>query len=284
MKKIALITPLKDEISNIERFLKTLTKQSHKIEKLVIVENDSVDGSKEYLDKITVVDNISEFKVINLTFEDKSYNLEFKYSKIVYEGLEYLKSLSDYSELDYIGILDCDCFPEDTYYTKMLDFMDANPEIGISSGMAYTEEGKLHIADPNWVRGFCRIWRRECLDQTGFPIEPSPDSITVALAHIHGWKTETLKSAKVEAREVNQRLQNYRNFGNRSYYRGDSPFFAILKSIHYAVVKGRPKMGMDFFKGYFSGWIKRKPRIPIKEVRNYYRFYLIRKIYRKLFW
>jgi glycosyltransferase involved in cell wall biosynthesis len=280
MKKIALMTPLKDEMENIEKYLAAISNQTYKIEYLVIVENDSIDGSKEYLNQLKEIDNVESFKVINMTFEDKSYDLEFKYSGVVAEAYKHLKELDNYEELDYIGILDCDCFPEPDYFEKMIHFMDSRPKLGISSGIAYTAEGKIHIADPNWVRGFCRIWRRECLDQTGFPIEPSPDSITVALAHVYGWKTETLKTARVECREVNIRLENYRNFGERSYYRGDSPFFAILKSLHFILFKGKFRMGRDFLKGYFGDLFRGKSRIPIKKVRQYYRFYLIRKTLR----
>lgn len=283
MKKIALITPLKDEMENIERFLKTLSSQTIFIDTLVIVENDSEDGSKEYLEKFDVVENIGNFKVINMNFNSKDYNLEFKYSEIVNEGFEFLKGLPDYTSFDFIGILDCDCFPEKHYYEKLLTLMEGNENLGITSGIGYTPEGKRHIADINWVKGNSRIWRRECLDQTGFPIEPSPDSITVALAHINGWETQTHKSAIVEAREVNDRMQDYTNFGQRSYYRGDTPIFALLKSIHFTFIKWKPKIGKDFLNGYFSNWFKRAPRIPIKKVRNYYRFYLIRKMYRRLF-
>ena len=44
---IALITPLKDEISNIDRFISHIESQTIPITCLIIVENDSTDGSKE---------------------------------------------------------------------------------------------------------------------------------------------------------------------------------------------------------------------------------------------
>ena len=276
LKNIALVTPLKDEIENIEKFIFSISSQTTRIKCLIILENDSIDGSKEYLDKISEIDNVDFFEVINISFDNKEYNIEHKYSSIISKGFNRLKDLSFYNELDYIGILDSDCFPEPAYYEKLIGFMDSNLQMGISSGIIYTPEGKLHIADPNWVRGGCRIWNKKCLDETGFPIEPSPDAITVALAHIAGWETETLKSAHVISREVNERLTNYENFGKRAYYRGHSTSFALLKFLHFAIRKRKPKVAIDYIKGYFGDLISREPRIANKSIRNYYKYYLLR--------
>ena len=277
--KIALITPLKDEINNIARFLKSVSDQTIEIHCLVIVENDSTDGSIAYLDQIKHVENVKHFEVINLTFEDKSYDLGFKYSKVVSDGFDHLKSLEGYEELDYLGILDCDCFPEPDYFKKLVDFMEANPEVGISSGLIFTDEGKPHIANPNWVRGGCRLWRKACFDDTGFPVEPSPDAITVALAHIHGWKAKTLKTAKVISREVNVRMSNFKIQGERTHYRGNSFIYALLKGLNYAFRKKRPKVGWDYFIGYTESMLKNKPRIKDKRIIKYYKYYLTNKIF-----
>ncbi|MCF6297289.1 MAG: glycosyltransferase family 2 protein [Flavobacteriaceae bacterium] len=269
------MTPLKDEMPNIERFINSLSRQTYKIKQIVIVENDSIDGSKEFLQNLKKIKNVENVKIIHLTFEDKTYDLELKYAAVVSEALNYLKSTQGYKEYDYIGILDSDCFPEETYFEKIVSFLEENKKIGIASGVAYTPEGKAHIANKNWVRGGFRLWRRECLDQTGFPIIPSPDTITVALAQIRGWQTKTRKDAIVITREVNDRMQDYKNFGRRAYYRGHTPFFAIIKSFDFIIVKRKFKIGIDYLRGYFNDYFLQKQRIPIKEVRRYYKFYLI---------
>ncbi len=281
MKNIALMTPLKDEMENIEKFLLAISNQTYTIKYLIIVENDSVDGSKEYLQTLKTVNNVDTLKIINLSFKNKSYDLGYKYSAVVAKAYNYLKTLDDYKELDYIGILDSDCFPEKDYFKKMVAFFEQHPKVGIASGLAYTPEGKLHIANKNWVRGGFRLWRRECIDQTGFPVVPSPDAITVALAHIKGWQTKTRKDAIVITREVNERMNDYKNFGKRAYFRGHTPFFAIIKSIYFTLFKRKPKIGMDFLKGYFEDFFSKKPKIPLKEVRKYYKNYLINYIKHK---
>lgn len=278
MINIALVTPLKDEIDNIDKFFKSVSEQSLRIKCLVIVENDSSDGSKEYLNRFKCLDNVEELVILNLTFDDKSYDLGFKYSKVVHHGFEYLKNASFYKELDFVGILDCDCFPEKDYYEKLVHFMDQHPKVGISSGLIFTEEGNPHIANTNWVRGGCRLWKISCFEDTGFPIEPSPDAITVALAHYYGWESKTLKDAKVTSREVNVRMSNYKNQGRRIYYRGNSLFYAFSKFAFYFFVKREIKIAFDFINGYLGDYFSAKPRIKDMRVRKYYQFYLISKL------
>lgn len=280
--RLALITPLKDEIQNIDSFLSSISSLNKEIDCLVILENDSTDGSKEYLEKIKELKNVKFLKVINLSFEDKSYDIEFKYAQIIIEGLNFIKNLDFYEELDFIGILDSDCFPENDYYDKLIQFLFDNPKVGITSGLIYLPNGKRHIANINWVRGGCRIWRKKCLEQTGFPVAPSPDAITVALAEIHGWEAKTCKSASVYSREVNQRLTNYKNFGARAYFRGNTLMFAIFKLFYFTFFKLKPKVGVDFLNGFLDEYFKGSKKIDNPDVVKYYKYYFLNKIKKRI--
>tara|TARA_B100000809_G_C15112718_1_gene521226 strand:+ start:1495 stop:2355 length:861 start_codon:yes stop_codon:yes gene_type:complete len=278
---IALVTPLKDEIDNIEKFFNTIGNQTIPIKCLIIVENDSTDGSKEFLSKITSIKNVEHFKVININFEDASYRVGKKYATIINTGFEYIKTCPFYDALDYMGILDCDVFPEIDYYDKLTKFLKSNSKIGISSGLTYTEEGKLHIADPNFVRGNSRLWKTECLKEAGYLIAYTADTVSIALAHLKGWKTETLKSAKVVSREVNVRIANSTNKGYHAYYRGHTLFYVFLKAIYLILAKGKAKMGYEFLAGYMTSMSEKKPRIEDKQVRKYFRYYMFNKLIHK---
>jgi cellulose synthase/poly-beta-1,6-N-acetylglucosamine synthase-like glycosyltransferase len=278
---IALVTPLKDEIDNIEKFFNTIGNQTIPIKCLIIVENDSTDGSKEYLSKITSIKNVEHFKVININFEDASYRVGKKYATIINTGFEYIKTCPFYDTLDYMGILDCDVFPESDYYAKLTKFLKSNSKIGISSGLTYTEEGKLHIADPNFVRGNSRLWKTECLKEAGYLIAYTADTVSIALAHLKGWKTETLKSAKVVSREVNVRIANSTNKGYHAYYRGHTLFYVFLKAIYLILAKGKAKMGYEFLAGYITSMFQKKPRIEDKQVRKYFKYYMFNKLIHK---
>jgi glycosyltransferase involved in cell wall biosynthesis len=279
--KIALVTPLKDEIDNIDNFLSSLKKQSISIHTLVIVENDSTDGSKEYLDKIKSVENIDHFHVVSMKFEDKTYRVGKKYATIIDKGFQFLKNRSSYNELDFIGILDCDVFPKQNYYEKLVSFLKNNPDVGITSGLIYTQNGRQHIASQNWVRGGCRIWRKKCFDEAGYQIAFTADTVSVALAHLKGWKTKTLKSAKVISREVDVRFSNSSEKGYHAYYRGHTLFYMILRSIYIILIKRKFKTGFTLLKGYVLSFMNKRPRIEDKTLRTYFRNYMLNKLTKK---
>ena len=278
---LALITPLKDEIENIQKFLDSIKLQTIPIKCLIIVENDSTDGSKEYLDEIKNVENVERFEVVHMSFEDKSYRVGKKYATIINKGMEHLKQMELYKELDFVGILDCDVFPENDYYGKLLKFLNDNPRIGITSGLTFTPEGTPHIADPEFVRGNSRVWKKKCLEEAGYLVAHTADTVSVALAHLKGWKTKTLKSAKVISREVDVRLGNPQSKGYHAYYRGHTLLYMMLKFFHFALFKGRLRTGYVFLSGYLSAMMKRKERIDNRKVRQYFRYYYLNKITNK---
>lgn len=279
--RLALVTAVKDEIDNLDKFFKAIEDQSINITCLIIVENDSTDGSIEYLNSVKQLKNVEHFKVININFEDKTYRVGKKYATIINTGFQYLRDSSYYESLEYIGILDCDVFPEKDYYQKLTGFLQENPEVGITSGLIYTEEGEPHISDPNFVEGNSRIWRMECFNDAGYLIAYTADTVSVALAHLKGWKTRTLKTANVSSREINVRIGNSRNKGYHAYYRGHTFFYVFLKSLYLALAKGKFKMGYEFLAGYVTSAFKRKPRIEDKELRKYFRYYMINKLSHK---
>lgn len=278
---IALVTPLKNERNNIDKFIKSIENQSILIKCLIIVENDSTDGSREYLNNITSIKNVEHFYTININFEDTTYRVGKKYATIIDKGFQSLKEKPFYDTLDYMGILDCDVFPEQNYYHKLISFMKSDSKIGISSGLIYTQEGKLHIANQNWVRGGCRLWKKKCFDEAGYQVAYTADTVSVALAHLKGWKTETLKSAKVVSREVNVRISNSKNKGYHAYFRGHTLLYVLPKAIYLIIFKAKLKMGYEYLSGYVSSMVNKKARIENKQVRKYFRYYMFNKLIQK---
>jgi glycosyltransferase involved in cell wall biosynthesis len=278
--KIALVTPLKNERENIERFLSVLSKQSIEIFSVIILENDSDDGSKEYLEPILTVPNIKHFTVINLEFEDKSYRVDAKYSSIVQKGFEYLEQQEYFNDLDFIGILDSDCFPEENYYEELTAFMNSDNKLGISSGLIFTDAGKLHKTNINWVRGGCRLWKIDCFKSAGFLVEPSPDVISVALAHIHGWTTRPCKRIKVISREVGEN-GDYSFYGASAHYRGHTIIYIIIRSLYYTLYKLDLVRAIQYLRGYLSSIMNNNKKLSNKKLRTYYNWYLFNKLIKK---
>ena len=274
--RIAIVTPLKDEKSNIELLISSIKKQDHKIFAWVIVENGSKDGSAEILSKIDHIDNVEHFIVLNYALPNDTYELGVKYATVVNQGFEYLRKADFFNTLDFIGILDADCFPGSTYYQELTAYMNKNKDIGISSGLAYNLNGKYDGKSRAWVRGNCRLWKKACFDEAGYIVGPSADALSVSKAEIKGWRCEPLKELGYSCREVGEKV-NYQYYGYSAYFRGITPLFAFLKSLNYLFIL-KPKNFSGYFKGYFGAYFSRKKRIEDPEIRRYFSNYLVKKM------
>jgi len=268
-KKIAIVTPLKDEFGSIKRLIKAIESQSVRIHTWVVVENDSLDGSKEYLEEISNVENVDHFKVLNISFSDKRYALGFKYSTIVQKGFDYIKKGSGLVDIDYLGILDADCFPEKDYYKKLLTFFSNDPNLGITSGRIFFQNGKEHFINENHVRGSGRLWDVRCFNDAGYIIGMSADTLSATKARLHNWKVMVTPGAEILSREAGAKV-GFQYYGKASYYRGDTLLYAILRALKHIFFL-RFKFAFGFFTGYMSSLINKDDRVKDIEIKNYYR-------------
>lgn len=269
MKKIAIVTPLKNEMDSIQRLIKSIEYQSVRIYSWIIVENDSSDGSKDYLDKITNVKNVDYFKVLNISFTDKRYELGIKYSKIVNKGFQYLKNVKELNEIDYVGILDADCFPEEYYYEKLLNTFESVNGLGITSGRILFDNGNEHFINENHVRGSGRLWSVDCFNDSGYIIGMSADTLSATKARLHNWKVQVTHNAQIVSREAGARV-GFQYYGRASYYRGDPILYAVLRALKNAIYF-RFRFAYGFFTGYVSSYINKAIRVEDTEIKNYYK-------------
>lgn len=103
MKNIAIITPLRDEINNIDRLFSAIEHQTQPLYLWIIVENGSTDGSVEKLLSRAKTSKIRKIVILNEAFDDNTYALGSKYSQVVSRGFEKAKLEADYSELSHIA-------------------------------------------------------------------------------------------------------------------------------------------------------------------------------------
>lgn len=278
MTNIALVTPVKDEIDNLPKLFDSVTSQTKPIYLWVFIENDSSDGSKEYLEKVSKLKNVDNTKIINFSFSDKSYDIGHKYSKVINKGFEYLKNSKYYQSIDYIGILDADSFPEENYFEKLITTLDRN-KVGLTSGVLYYKNGKRENVNKKQIRGSGRMWTKQCFEMTGDFYGLSPDSTTKVKAIINGWQPQVTKNARFISREVNSR-GNLEFRGRSAYYNGYTVSYIILKSLYYLFIN--PKYSLSLIMGYFNEMFSRVDKNPDNEIVEYNKNYLIRNFKKKL--
>lgn len=265
--KYAIITPVLNEVENLPKLFNSIKNQSLKPLIWIIIDNGSTDGSREmimdYKDKWNIIQYLEYYDEI------KEYKVGVKYSRIIDFGFTWLKRSNYFDEMQYLGILDADVFPEKEYYSKLIDSFLSNNQLGITSGICKDYDGNSDGELQNAVRGNCRLWTIDCFKECGYVIGPSADALSAAIAEIRGWEVYSTINAICYIRKMGERV-NYQYYGYSMYYRGVDPFIAILKTLRIFNSHGIKK-SYEFFRGYFISLIKRKNTLDDAELKKYFK-------------
>jgi GT2 family glycosyltransferase len=119
--KIAVVLVTYNRLNMLKKALELYKNQSRKPDLMVIVNNNSTDGTKDY-----ITEWINKNSDINVIIKDLPSNIGG--SGGYYEGLqETLKH-----EFDWVWISDDDAFPEETAFAEFFDFINRMPSTDLS--------------------------------------------------------------------------------------------------------------------------------------------------------
>jgi glycosyltransferase involved in cell wall biosynthesis len=264
-----LVTPVKNEAENLARLFKSIESQKIVPRVWLIVENGSDDGSFEMISDLKSRSPLCDrILCVQFTLPGDSYGLGWKYSTVIEHGFESLKGLDSWNFLDYLGIVDADCFPDENYFSDLIGFFHQHKDLGITSGYGFFLDGKYDGENSTWVRGNCRLWRRECFNQAGYIKGPSADSLSLAKAVSKGWKAFPNPSAKYSCREMGKKV-DYGYYGYSAYYRGIPFSRIVLKSIRLAThLRFGPSL--KYLSAYLKSYFSKLDRVNDPDILNYF--------------
>jgi glycosyltransferase involved in cell wall biosynthesis len=271
MAKFALITALRDERDNIDRLFDAMDSQSLAPHTWIIIDDGSQDGSAALLEEKAQRYKKGELLIETLQPSGSCYALGAQYARLIEQGMKLLQDREDYLDYVAVGINDADCFPRPNYFESLIHFLQSRPRLGITSGLDRRLDGRPSSARLTWVRGNCRLWRRECLDETGYLVGPSADTTSLCKARLLGWDILVEPNALFDARETGALVQT-EYYGRSAHYRGIGPGYALIKGF-FDLIRGHSKMGWGYLRGYLSAWLAKDPQIADQQIRNYYRWY-----------
>jgi hypothetical protein len=109
-------------------------------------------------------------------------------------GYELLKGLS----FDFVGFLDADIRVGPDYYSRLIDFFRADPDLGLCGGAVIDkyEDRLVNLrkgSEDFHVAGGVQFFRRQCFEQIGgyIPIEGGgQDTIADIMTMMNGWKVQ----------------------------------------------------------------------------------------------
>lgn len=287
-----IVSPCKNEASNLPGLIDSIINQSIAPKLWLIYNDGSTDGSDAILKELE--SKCKWVKVIQ--GEGTIRDLSFHYARIVDFSLKKaIKICEDQGiECKYASLIDSDMILEKRFFEKLMLYFEQNNKLGVASGSViydFNDMSTLEKGRNDLPIGGLRMWRMECFLQSGgFPISYSADAVSNVLATLNGWETkkydDVLGQQSRRTSSAEGLWKGYRVKGESDYFRDYHPFYVSLKFMKYCI--SYPfYIGLSYGSGYIKSVIQRREKIDMPEVRKYYRnkykevvkYYLSRKKY-----
>lgn len=285
-KLLAVITPAKNEASNVPEIVYSMAQQSRKPDVWIFVDDQSSDNCAalfvgEFKKYPTLADSCKCI-IVTTQFIQAEYALGTKYSSVVKFGFDTLWEYETRTskQIHFIGILDCDVFPSPDYYAKVCQKLNENPKLGIASGGTQIERNgdsqkAIHLPRTH-AAGMMRVWKRECLLQTGYFPSISQDSVSEARAIMMGWKSRSYRDISAGMRPMGGRVK-YSYYGKSAYIRW-VPTMNIFLHCLKLLMQGKRQHSKEYLSGYFSAKRDNEPHIDDPLVKRYFRYRILYRL------
>ena len=194
MTRYALVTPARNEASNLARVEESLVAQTHLPSSWIIVDDGSTDGTKaiaerlaERHDWIHVIDSPAAAARAEALGRGRRTGRDVI---AFHAGLDALDG-----SFDFVFKLDADVSFEPDYMARQFAKFDEDPTLGIASGTCYERTDGVwrpyHVVRGH-VRGAVRCYRWACLEDV-LPLDQRIgwDAVDEIKANLSGWKTQS---------------------------------------------------------------------------------------------
>ncbi len=287
MTKYVLITPARNEESNISRLIDAVVSQTQQPEKWVIVDDGSTDRTGEIADRAA-----AENEWIEVIHRPRHIDRNFAGKVMAFNaGYARLQSV----DFDVIGNVDADVAFEPSYMAFLMSMLAANPEVGVA-GTPFTEDSgydsaKDSFEGENYVSGGCQLFRRQCFQEIdGYVPNPAGgiDWIAVMKARMKGWKVKSFPQMRYSHHRPlgtaeKSHFKALVDYGERAYYLGGSPIWHLFRVLYRLPRKPVIVGSVGLLWGYCSAWIRRIDRPVSAEMIQFHRGEQLRRL-RSILW
>jgi len=269
--RYALITPARNEATNLARLAACVITQTVLPARWVIVDDGSDDATPEIAGSLA-----EEYDWITLLRRGDADTGDVlrQGRRLGRDVRAFTAGLDALAESPDIAVkLDADVSFEDDFFEHLLSEFDRRPSLGIAGGICYELDRGLWVArhtTKGHVRGATRAYRRACLDAVQ-PLEPKIgwDGIDELKARALGWETGTIPDLPFRHhRPVGQRDGTRRAFvtqGEAAHYMGYRPTYLVLRSLYQA---RREPLAIAMIWGYLVAVAGRRSRCADPLVRQ----------------
>lgn len=259
-----LITPARNEADYIEFTLKSVTEQTFRPLRWVIVSDGSTDSTDDIVKRYA-----AEHPWIEVLRMPERKERHFAGKVLAFNA-----GLARVQDLPYqaIGNLDGDLSFESDYFRFLVQKLTEDASLGLV-GTPFREDGTAPVYDYRivgfeHVSGCCQLFRRECFEEIGgyVPVKGGGiDHIAVLTARMKGWKTRTFTETdcfhhRKIGTEGNNGLRLRFKTGEKDYLHGGHPLWEMLRAAYQMRKKPFLVGGLTLGAGYLWGMMRRLQR------------------------
>ncbi len=270
-----IVIPAHNESDAIGLTLYSLSQQTLKPKRIVVVNDNSTDKTESVVDGFTQRHDF--ISLVNAKSSDKHLP-GFKIINAFYKGFETLDE--DY---DIICKFDADLIFPENYLEELAKHFNTNPKLGMASGFCYIEKNGDWVLEnltrKDHIRGALKAYRKDCFEQIGkLKRSMGWDTVDELLSKYYKW--EVLTDENLHVKHLKPTGANYNTAskhlqGEAMYKMRYGFFITLISAIKLASKKGSFKLFKDYMAGYFEAR-KNKPDFLVSEDEG--------KFIRKLRW
>ena len=190
-----IVIPAYNEEAFLKKTLQSLLKQTIRPKKIIIVNDNSTDGTQSLIDSFSK--NYSFISGINTQSEAK-HEPGSKVINAFNKGLENLDQ-----SYDVICKFDADIIFPSNYLERIEALFTKNSSCGMAGGFCYINKNNSweleNLTNKDHIRGALKAYRKECFLQiNGLKNSMGWDTVDELLAQYHGWQVCTDESLQAK--------------------------------------------------------------------------------------
>ena len=276
-----VVSPVKDEERYIGATIDSVTRQTVKPSRWIIVDDGSTDRTSEII--ATRTKDLSWVTVVTVQRGAPRF-LGLPVMAAFMRGYVFVES----EPFEFVVKLDCDLELPSDYFEKLLAKFREDKSLGIGSGV-YLEEndrGWEAVVMPEYhAAGASKVVRADCYRQIGgFVLSPGWDTVDEIKARALGWKTSHFEDLAFRHLKPEGSGSGYfrtsLKCGEIDYLSGAGWCFVAIKSLHRMVV-GRPILlgGLALMTGFLMALFTGRPKLVSPDEAKLYRQLLNRRMW-----
>ncbi len=281
--KIYIVIPAHNEEEHIGSTLQSLLDQTHRPDKIVVVNDQSRDATPEIVSQF-----IAEYPFISMISLTSTED-HLPGSKVIRAFNEGIKTLDE--DFDILCKFDADLIFPENYLEKVISHFNNSPKTGMVGGFCTIQKNGNwileNLTNKDHIRGALKAYRKACFEDIG-GLKPSMgwDTADELLAQFHDWKIRTDQDLLVKHLKPTGSTYN-----NASKHKQGEAFYklrygliiTLIASAKLAFRKKDLGLFQDYITGYFVAVKQKQPFLLSKEEGEFVRQLRWKNILGKLF-